>query len=158
MKPRGINQLWVSEITYWKIQTGYVYLSLITDVYSHKIVGYHVVQTLEAVETLQALQMALLANQGRLDCLIHHSDRGVQYCSASYVKELQDSGVKISMTENGDPYENAVAERMNGILKQEYLGGHSVVSLVEARKVLKDTIKLYNEERPHMSIGNLTPQ
>ena len=120
-EPGGVNQLWVSDITYWKIQTGYIYLSLITDAYSHKIVGYHVAETLDAIETLQALKMALSANEGNLDSLIHHSDRGSQYCCSSYVKQLQDYGVKISMTENGAPYENAIAERINGILKQEYL-------------------------------------
>jgi len=89
--------------------------------------------------------------------LIHHSDRGVQYCSYEYVKLLQDNNIKISMTENGDPLENALAERLNGILKDEYLNDNTVTSIEEARKVLTRSVSLYNEDRPHMSIGNQYP-
>ena len=154
--PTAPGQLWVSDITYWQISSGYVYLSFITDAYSHKIVGYHVAKTLEAVETMEALKMAL-SHLNSPHQLIHHSDRGIQYCSASYVKLLQDNGISISMTENGDPRENAVAERINGIIKQEYLDGHPVNNADEARELVKATVELYNTERPHMSIGNLTP-
>ena len=155
----GINQLWVSDITYWKIGERYSYISLITDAYSHKIVGYHLAQTLESVETIKALTMALNNLPKQLQVtLIHHSDRGVQYCSENYVKLLQDNNIQISMTENGDPLENAIAERINGILKSEYLKHYQVGTLTEAIKVLDTAIKLYNQERPHFSISLLTPE
>ena len=158
--PTGPNQLWVSDITYWKIMGGHVYISFITDAYSHKIVGYQVAETLEAVKSVQALKMALsglfMEPDGHFQ-LIHHSDRGVQYCSSEYVKLLKDNDIQISMTENGDPLENALAERLNGILKDEYLIDSPVNSVEEARKVLTRAVDLYNEDRPHMSIGNLYP-
>jgi len=158
--PTGPNQLWVSDITYWKINGGHVYISFITDAYSHKIVGFHLAKTLEAVESVQALKMALsglfMEPDGHFQ-LIHHSDRGVQYCSSEYVKLLQDNDIKISMTENGDPLENALAERLNGILKDEYLNDSQVTSIEEARMVLAKAVSLYNEDRPHMSIGNHYP-
>ena len=158
--PTGPNQLWVSDITYWKIFGGHVYISFITDAYSHKVVGYHVAETLEAVESVQALKMALsglFMEPGDHFQLIHHSDRGVQYCSYEYVKLLKDNNIQISMTENGDPLENALAERLNGILKDEYLNDSQVTSIEDARKVLSRSVDLYNEDRPHMSIGNLCP-
>ena len=158
--PTKPNQLWVSDLTYWKIQNNdFVYISLITDAYSRKILGYHVAETMEAIESINALEMALgtLNKQnGQLD-LIHHSDRGVQYCSHGYVKLLQDCDVKISMTENGDPLENAMAERNNGIIKGEYLENYVTNNINEATKMLEKAVKLYNEKRPHMSISNLTP-
>lgn len=158
-EPSAPNELWVSDITYWKIASGYVYISLITDAFSHKIVGYHLAQTLEAVESITALRMALsdLKSENQHQ-LIHHSDRGVQYCSEGYVKLLHDYVIQISMTENGDPLENPIAERVNGILKEEYLDCYEVDNLYEAKVLLKQVIRLYNEERPHMSIGNLTPE
>src|SRR5688572_14855550 len=155
--PNGPNQIWVSDITYWKINCGYVYISLITDAYSRKIVGYHVAETLEAIETVQALTHALNELKNPPVGLIHHSDRGIQYCSAGYVKLLNDHRVEISMTENGDPYENALAERVNGILKEEYLNDYTVESLSQARLVLDFVINLYNIERPHMSCNYKTP-
>jgi transposase InsO family protein len=158
--PSAINQLWVSDITYWKISSGeHLYISLITDAYSRKIVGYHVAETMEAIQSIQALQMALAALGGAAVPLqlTHHSDRGIQYCSGKYVKLLQDNGIRISMTENGDPLENAIAERVNGIIKEEYLNNYQTSNLTEAKKQLQNTISLYNNDRPHMSIGNLTP-
>ena len=157
--PTAPNQLWVSNITYWKINNNnHVYISFITDAFSHKIVGYHVAESLESIETIQALKMALsdLGSESHFQ-LIHHSDRGVQYCHHDYVKLLQDYDIKISMTENGDPLENAIAERVNGIIKEEYLQDYTVNTITEAKKVLSFVVKLYNEERPHMSIGNLFP-
>lgn len=155
--PKKPNHLYVCDITYWKIGIGHVYISLITDVFSHKIVGYNLAKTLDALESLKALQMAL-SNLETIPCdLIHHSDRGVQYCSGEYVKLLQDNKIEISMTENGDPLENAVAERINGILKGEYLECYVIETFEEAEILLKSVINLYNDERPHMSIGNLTP-
>ena len=158
--PTAPNQLWVSDITYWKINGNHVYISFITDAFSRKIVGHHVAQTLETIETMQALRMALSGLLERPEShskLIHHSDRGVQYCSHDYVKLLQDYNIQISMTENGDPLENAIAERLNGILKDEYLNDSPVVTLNEARMTLNHAVLLYNEDRPHMSIGNHYP-
>lgn len=159
MEVTGINQLWVSDITYFKVAGDYVYISLITDAYSHKVVGYHLAETLESIETLKALQMALKELPEKpAGQLIHHSDRGVQYCSETYVKLLQDNGISISMTENGDPLENAVAERINGILKGEYLKYDQQGTIEQAKKQLQRAVKLYNEDRPHFSIGLLTPE
>lgn len=159
MEVTGINQLWVSDITYFKVASEYVYISLITDAYSHKIVGYHLADTLETIETIQALQMALKqSSPDTRETLIHHSDRGVQYCSETYVKLLQDNSIKISMTENGDPLENAVAERINGIIKGEYLKHYSITTIQQAKEELQRAVRLYNEDRPHFSIGLLTPE
>lgn len=155
--PMAPNQLWVSDITYWKIETMPLYISLITDVFSHKIVGYNLAVSMEAVESVNALQMAFSENK-KLNKLIHHSDRGSQYCSFKYVNLLQDHNVKISMTETGDPLDNAVAERINGILKDEYLDCYKVQTFQEAKELLDAVVPLYNKERPHMSIGNLVPE
>ncbi len=158
--PTSPNQLWVSDITYWKINSGkYLYVSLVTDAYSHKLVGYHVANTLDAVECVMALKMALRPFKGPQSHfkLMHHSDRGVQYCSHYYVKLLQDYNIKISMAENGDPLENAIAERINGIIKEEYLKNYEINNIEEAKKKLDESVVFYNKERPHMSIGNLTP-
>ena len=154
------DELYVSDITYWKIGHGHVYISLITDAYSHKIVGFDVSESLEATGSLRALQMALSAflKAERHLQLIHHSDRVIQYCCAKYVKLLNDYNIQISMTENGDPLDNAIAERVNGILKEEYLECYQVESIKEAKVLLAQVIKLYNEQRPHMSIGNLAPE
>jgi putative transposase len=154
--PYKPNRLYVSDITYWKIDSGFVYISLVTDAYSHKIVGYNLAKSLEAIETLKALEMAL-SNLEKGTKLIHHSDRGVQYCSYNYVNLLQDYQIEISMTENGDPLENAIAERINGILKEEYLHNYSVENFNQAQELLDSVIQLYNEDRLHMSIGYLTP-
>ena len=108
--PTSPNQLWVSDITYWKLKENHVYISLITDAYSHKIVGYQVAETMEAIESIKALQMALSALRAESHLnLTHHSDRGLQYCSGAYVKLLKDNNINISMTENGNPLENAIA-------------------------------------------------
>lgn len=156
--PEKPNNLWVSDITYWKIETGYLYISFITDAFSHKIVGYQVAETLAATESVEALKMALSSQRTVSDKLIHHSDRGIQYCSSDYVKLLQDNSISISMTENGDPLENAIAERVNGIIKEEYLECYEVKSIKEARELLAKVVELYNSERPHMSIGNKIPE
>lgn len=153
-----VNQLWVSDITYWRVGERYTYISLITDAYSHKIVGYHLAQTLESIETIKALHMAMAELPAQLsDPLIHHSDRGVQYCSENYVKLLQDKRIEISMTENGDPLENAIAERINGILKSEYLRHYTINTIRDATEKLQHAVDLYNQDRPHLSIGMLTP-
>lgn len=145
--PVAPNQLWVSDITYIHLPASFAYLSLITDAYSSR--------DLSAQGPLMALKMALAGNPGRTG-LIHHSDRGVQYCCDAYVKLLQDKQLKISMTENGDPLENAIAERVNGILKQELLeevfAGYEV-----AQKAIAIACSTYNHLRPHGSIDNLKP-
>lgn len=157
-QPDAPNKLWVSDITYLKTNAGFLYISFITDAFSHKVVGYHVAPTLDAIETLEALKMALVSvDQSARADLIHHSDRGIQYCSSEYVTLLQDYNIKISMTENGDPLENAVAERINGILKEEYLHHHKPANLDQAKECLKVSVELYNNKRPHWSIGLLTP-
>ena len=154
---RGINQLWVSDITYVRKVNGFLYLSLITDAYSRKVVGYHIAESLEAVNTLQALQMALRLNKRSLNSLIHHSDRGIQYCSADYIKLLKTNHINISMTQSGDPLENALAERMNGIIKNEYLFNKKIRNVNQARALLTQAIDAYNNERPHISINMYTP-
>lgn len=152
------NQLWVSDITYWRIGSGFVYISLITDAFSHKIVGYHVADNLESVQTLEALKMAVQTLPADHQGLTHHSDRGIQYCSSEYVQILQLHNIEISMTENSDPRENAIAERVNGILKEEYLYDYLVQTLSQAKLVLDFVINLYNVERPHMSCQYKTPE
>lgn len=155
--PSKVNQLWVSDITYWKLHFGFAYISLITDAYSHLIVGWQLSDSLAAKTCVDALKMAFSSHQITTNQLTHHSDRGVQYCSSSYVKLLKAHQSQISMTENGDPLENAVAERVNGILKEEYLFRFEPKTIVEARQILARQIHLYNTDRPHMSIGNMTP-
>jgi len=159
--PTKPNELWVSDITYWKPGEKPFYLSLITDACSHKIVGYHLSENLHSEQTIKALTMALSSLKEPLaiaDRLIHHSDRGVQYCSGSYVNLLQKKHIKISMTQSGDPLENAIAERVNGIIKDEYLLDYQCKDIKDARKKLAEAISLYNKERPHNSIGNLAPE
>ena len=153
--PTAPNQLWVSDITYIHLADGFAYLSLITDAYSRKIVGFYLSKDLSANGPLQALKMALKANPNIVD-LIHHSDRGVQYCCDAYVKLLLDKTIKISMTENGDPLENAIAERVNGILKQELLE-EQFPDYSTAQKAVAVACSTYNHLRPHGSINNLKP-
>ncbi len=155
--PTAVNQLWVSDITYWQVNKSCYYISLITDAFSHKVVGYHMAETLQAIETLQALKMAVACLGGQASHLIHHSDRGIQYCSMEYINLLKSNDISISMTENGDPRENAIAERVNGILKNEYLLKKKITSTEDASNKLAETIDIYNNLRPHMSIGNKTP-
>lgn len=151
------NQLWVSDITFWKVADKFLYISLITDAYSKKVVGYSIAPTLEQKSTCMALIMALNNNKN-YDDLTHHSDRGVQYCSHDYIKILKRNNIKISMTENGDPRENAVAERINGILKHEYLLRYKPKNIKQAEFILQKAVQLYNYERPHFSISLLTPE
>lgn len=154
--PLAPDLLWVSDITYLTVAGTFAYLSLITDAYSRKVVGFYLSRTLEATGCIKALQMAL-NNCNNTTNLIHHSDRGVQYCSHEYVKGLEDHNIQISMTENGDPLENAVAERVNGILKDELLQ-EQYNSFQEAQKSVAKAISVYNSLRPHSSCNMLTPQ
>lgn len=150
------EQLWVSDITYIKTDKGYEYLSLVTDAYSKKIMGYQLLDNLTTQGPLTALEIAL-KNRKYTHQLTHHSDRGLQYCSADYIKKLNENNVQISMTEKGDPYENAIAERINGILKYEFLIVDGFKNHQEARDVIEESIEIYNQKRPHMSCQMLTP-
>jgi putative transposase len=155
--PQKPNELWVADITYVPIANGFLYLSLLTDAYSHKIMGYNIANNLEAIHTAKALQMALKNKTTVANKLIHHSDRGIQYCCSEYVSLLKQNTIQISMTENGDPLENPIAERVNGIIKQEYLSHYQINSQYQAMQLLESIIKTYNEQRPHQSINMLTP-
>lgn len=157
--PMRPNELWVSDITYVETDEGVCYLSLITDAYSRKIVGWAIGPTLETAYPLQALRMALETIDDETAArLIHHSDRGCQYCSAAYVAELRKHNIMISMTQSGDPLENAIAERANGILKTEWLYKMKIPTIEKCREELQRIILFYNTQRPHMSIGNKTPE
>lgn len=150
------EQLWVSDITYIKTAGGHQYLSLITDAYSKKIMGYGLLDNLSVLGPLAALEMALKSRKYDQP-LIHHSDRGLQYCSADYIEKLKTNCIEISMTENGDPYENAVAERVNGILKHEFFPVEQFKDQLQALTVIKESIEVYNENRPHLSCQLLVP-
>ena len=157
MKLTEPNQVWISDITYVRTREAFAYLSLITDKYSRKVVGYHLGSTLETKDTLKALQMALkgLPEEARP---VHHSDRGCQYCCHEYVSQLQEHGLGVSMTEVDHCAENAQAERMNGILKQEYFLNHVFRTVAQARKAVDEAVHLYNTRRPHRSLKLKTPE
>lgn len=152
------EQVWVSDITYILVEDGFNFLNLITDNYSKRVMGYCLHPNLEAEGTLTALHMALSNRQYHDSNLIHHSDRGAQYCSHAYVKLLQNNRIGVSMTENGDPYENPVAERVNGILKQDFDLQRRFTSRKKAVETTHRSILAYNKLRPHMSCDLLTPE
>ena len=149
------NRLWASDITYIDLDEGHAYLSLITDAYSRKIVGFYLSAELTAEGSIEALKMAFKNNPERIK-LIHHSDRGVQYCSSKYVALLNKNTVGISMTQSGNPRENPMAERVNGILKEELLEA-SYSSYRQAKEAVTKAVSIYNHNRPHGSIDMLTP-
>lgn len=153
----GPEQIWVSDITYIQVGEGFNFLSLITDAYSKQIMGYCLHPTLEAEGSLNALKMALGQKNNYGVRHIHHSDRGTQYCCNDYVSVLQSAEIEISMTEKGDPYENAIAERVNGILKYEFYLNREFTKRTEALEVVERSIRAYNQLRPHMSCNYLTP-
>lgn len=155
--PSAINQLWVSDITYIWTEKGFCFLSLVTDAYSHSIVGWRLAPTLKYKYTEEALRMAIDGTSSSLEGLIHHSDRGFQYAYKLYTDLLGKNQIRISMTQSSDPRDNAIAERMNGILKQEWLNYHQFTDMEHVRKVLEPAIEFYNTERPHSSVGMLTP-
>ncbi len=150
------NQVWVSDITYIRTVKGFCYLALITDMYSRKIVGYDISDTLELTGCLRALQKALRKVRPAVG-LVHHSDRGIQYCSNQYVNELKKYKINISMTEENHCYENAIAERVNGILKDEFYLDQCFFSTDHACIAAKNAIKIYNNKRLHLSLGYKTP-
>ena len=150
------NQVWVADITYIRTINGFCYLALITDMYSRKIVGYDISDSLELAGCMRALKMAL-AKARPADGLVHHSDRGIQYCSNQYVGELKKRNIKISMTEENHCYENAIAERVNGILKDEFYLDQTFFSKKAATKATDNAINIYNNKRLHLSLGYKTP-
>jgi len=156
--PERAHQLWVSDITYIETKEGFGYLNLITDAYSRKIIGWDLGATLEAKHTVKALQMAINQMPRGIKGVIHHSDRGVQYCCSDYVKVLNKNHFQISMTENSDPRENAIAERVNGILKDEWLNQMKLTSLRHATNQLEQIIMIYNQNRLHGSLDMKTPE
>ena len=152
-----IHQVFVADITYLQTVDGFVYLALVTDLFSRKIVGFDVSDSLSVDGALRACKMAIQPVT-QSDALIHHSDRGVQYCCHAYTQLLESHGVQLSMTQNGDVYQNAVAERVNGILKIEFLLNHTFGSIHQATANAKQSVAIYNNERPHLSLGYQTPQ
>jgi transposase InsO family protein len=150
------GQLWVSDITYIRNVNGFSYLSIITDAYSHKIVGYKLHPTLHADGVIDALIMAN-KDAKKTKQLIHHSDRGIQYCCKEYVQMITHFNIRLSMTEKGDPYENAIAERVNGILKYEFDLRQTFSSHQIAITAVHNAIQKYNEQRIHDSCSRLTP-
>jgi len=157
LSPQRPNHVWVSDITYIKTYKGFLYLYLITDAYSRKIIGWQLSDNLGSDNAILALYKAISQLSTACKEIIHHSDRGIQYCSVKYVKILESHGIRISMTENGDPYENAIAERVNGILKTEWLYDMDLKDYSDAYRVIEQIINIYNSERPHASIEMLTP-
>lgn len=150
------EQVWVADITYLRTKDKTHYLHLITDAYSKKIVGYELSDNLMATSTLKALNMAVI-NREYNNSLIHHSDRGLQYCSKEYTQYLSKNDIQISMTQSYDPYENAIAERVNGILKEEFGLFEIFENFENLKKQVEESIWLYNQIRVHLSINMLTP-
>jgi transposase InsO family protein len=159
--PLRSNEIWVSDITYLWITTNdkFCYLSLITDLYSRKIVGHCVHQDLSVNGCLEALKEAISQRKDNTLNLIHHSDRGVQYCCHLYVDTLHENKIQISMTQTGDPLENAVAERINKTIKEEFTNDKQInfINIVEAKAEIKKFIDFYNNQRPHRSVNWMTP-
>ena len=156
-RPNKPNQVWVSDITFLRTESGFIYLSVITDAYSRKIVGYHLSQQLKASGCIAALNKAIKERKNYLNELIHHSDRGIQYCCDEYVQILQAHNIHISMTQSGSPYDNAIAERVNGILKQEFKLDQLFKSYSAAIQPVSQAIYAYNHVRPHLSCSLQTP-
>lgn len=152
------EQVWVADITYIGNRSNPLYLALITDAYSKKIMGYDVSDSLDHEGSLRALKQAIKARSYVDQKLIHHSDRGVQYCCNAYQELLAKANITCSMTETYDPYANAIAERVNGILKQEFIPDGKNINLVDMQKIIKQSVDIYNHERPHWSCHLLTPQ
>lgn len=161
MKDALVNrpeQVWVSDITYIRTEEGNCYLNMITDAYSRKIMGYALDDNMEATNMVKALQMALKNRQDKQSSIIHHSDRGSQYCSQEYVAVASNNRVKMSMTENGDPYENALAERMNRTIKEEFGLDNTVKTKAQVLQVVEESVELYNHYRPHLALNMKTPE
>lgn len=157
LTPIRPNQIWVADITYISTQQGFLYLALITDAYSRKIIGYDISDSLEMMGAQRALKMALKQRKTKLKT-IHHSDHGIQYCSNKYTNRLKRKNIDISMGEIGNCYENAMAERINGILKEEFKLDYKFKTKKQAVKATKQAVLLYNTERKHMKLNYKTPE
>jgi transposase InsO family protein len=151
------EQVWVSDITYIKSDEGNCFLNMVTDVFSRKIMGYSIAANMETGSMIKAYEMALKNRKTNKCQLVHHTDRGLQYCSQEYVKLSVENGVRISMTENGDPYENALAERMNRTMKEEFGLGRLLPSRQKAFRLTKEAVEIYNKYRPHLALQMKTP-
>jgi putative transposase len=157
LEPNMPEQIWVSDITYVGNRNNPMYLALVTDAYSKKIIGYDVSNSLDVSGSTRALKQAIKSRQYKSNKIIHHSDRGLQYCSNEYQAILSKNKIICSMTESYDPYANAIAERINGILKTEFIGQNNKCDLNVMRQLVKDSVKTYNELRPHYSCFFKTP-
>lgn len=151
------DEVWVSDITYIKTEEGNCYLNMITDAYSRKIMGYAVDDTMEVESMIMALKMATAQRKDPMVGTIHHSDRGLQYCSKEYVLLTSKNNIRLSMTENGDPYENALAERMNRTIKEEFGMDRKMKSKQQVKQLVEESIFLYNSKRPHLALKMKTP-
>lgn len=158
MKVNRPEQLWVSDITYLGNRKEPCYLALVTDAYSKMIVGYDVSDSLSMEGSVRALKMALSTRTYKREKLIHHSDRGLQYCCEEYQRILNKNSVRCSMTESYDPYRNAVAERVNGILKQEFIPVRAGIRISEMKKIVSESVNIYNNIRPHHACFMNTPK
>lgn len=152
------EQLWVSDITYIKTDEGNCYLTLVTDAYSRKIMGFNVSSNMTAEESVNALKMAVKNRLYTDRALIHHSDRGLQFCSSNYVDYAKENNIQMSMTEKYDPYENALAERMNRTIKEEFFLDGVVKYKWQVKQIVKEAVQLYNNYRPHQSLNLMTPE
>jgi transposase InsO family protein len=152
------EQLWVADITYVGTRENPMYLALVTDAYSKKIMGYNVSNSLSTDGALSALKQAIKNRKYPDKPLIHHSDRGFQYCSSLYQNQLEKAGITCSMTESYDPYANAIAERINGILKQEFIEVVKADKLEIMKLLVQDSVSIYNQQRPHLSCLMHTPE
>lgn len=153
-----VNEALVADITYIRVKNGFVYLSIVSDLESRKIMGYYVSDNLSLNGPLKALEIAFKnAKIENFSETIHHSDRGCQYRSSQYTGYLKEKGCKISMSRSGNPYDNAVMERINGILKDEFLLDETYLDIDAVKKAVKQAVKTYNERRPHLSLNYKTP-
>ena len=157
LTPTYSEQVFVNDITYVKLQDGYVYVALVTDLYSKKVMGYRLDDNMKVTLVKDALKMALNNCEHNRESIIHHSDRGIQYCCPDYSELAESKGMILSTTEKYDPYENAVAERINGILKYEFGLIKTLPSIDIASKMLKQAVEIYNNERRHCSLNMQTP-
>jgi len=156
-RANDIDEIWVSDITYLKTEEGNCYLNMITDAYSRKIVGYAVADNMETESMIDALKMATINRKDKDRPTIHHSDRGLQYCSKEYVNLTSQNSIQLSMTENGDPYENALAERMNRTIKEEFGMDRTLKNRQQVKELVVESILLYNQKRPHLALNMKTP-
>jgi putative transposase len=152
------DEVWVSDITYLKTEEGTCYLNMITDAFSRKIVGYALADNMETESMIPALHSALKDRIDASQRTIHHSDRGVQYCSKEYVQLTAKNNMQLSMTENGDPYENALAERMNRTIKEEFGMDRTLKNKAQTQQLVAESIFLYNSKRPHLALKMNTPE